>query len=113
MSRSFRETYMGKPYQALRGWHQGKRKAIAKSLRYKLKNFNDEENDPDLPATGYKKWRHFVGMHFWAQPEVDNHILHRNGRNFSSDASKFYMAEGNFQLFKFYINHFLQKIIFG
>lgn len=82
MSRSFRETYMGKPYQALRGWHQGKRRAIVKRMRYKLKSFIDEEKEPDIPVTGYKKWRHFVGTHLWTQPEENYRIMIRNGRKY-------------------------------
>lgn len=82
MSRSFRTTYLGKPSQALRGWHQGKRRAIAKKVRYNLKNFIDEEKASDLPGNGYRKLKQYLGRHYWNEPEDGVRIIYRNGRKY-------------------------------
>lgn len=80
MSRSFRESYMGMPYQATRGWCQGKKRECAKTSRYKLASMHDEDGLPDLPSVAGKKWRRGLGRHFWNFPSEGYEIVRRNGR---------------------------------
>lgn len=83
MSRSFRETYLGRPFKAVRGWPQGLNKNLVRKVRYKLNGLTDEDGTPDVPATGYKKWRHYVGHHHWTEAmKESSKIIFRNGRKF-------------------------------
>lgn len=83
MSRSFRETYLGLPYQAIRGWYKGKNRERAKMTRYRLAAMVDEEGIPVLLARLSKKWRNGLGSRCWQPPQrCAYRVLMRNGRKY-------------------------------
>ncbi len=82
MSRSFRESYLGRPHQAIRGFYWGRKKKSARSVRYRLANMRDEENEPDVPRLVNGRWLDGLSRHRWQKPDLDFEIIRRNGRKF-------------------------------
>ena len=81
MSRSFRESYLGRPYQAVRGWYLGKKREAAKSARYRLAALVDEDGVPDTPRSGRRKWiRNGGGVR--QSPDRSYEVIRRNRRKF-------------------------------
>lgn len=78
MSRSFRSSYLGKPYQAIRGWYWGKNREAAKKSRYKLLRLFDEDGVPDLSQTA-SRWKTEVSR-LWQKPDREYEIIFRNRR---------------------------------
>lgn len=81
MSRSFRKSYMGRPWQAVRGWYLGKKWEAAKSARYRLGTLVDEDGVPDHPRSGVGKWIP-MGYGLWRAPDAEYEVIRRNRRKF-------------------------------
>lgn len=82
MSRSFRSTYLGRPYQAVRGWHWGREREVSKATRYRFANLYDEEGTPELPTRAGRKWHRRPRRSLWTKPDKNFEIIERNGRKF-------------------------------
>lgn len=82
MSRSFRKTYLNLCWQALRGWHEGKKHQIARARRRKLSRLYDEEGTPIMPKQVGGNWLNVCLGHGWVEPNKKFKIIKRNGRYF-------------------------------
>lgn len=84
MSRSFRESYMGRRFQAVRGFYLGKKREAAKSGRYRLQNLFDEEGMPELPRNVGKRWIQNGGKSwgYLKKGHKEFEIIMRNRRKF-------------------------------
>lgn len=83
MSRSFRESYRGRPYQAMKGWYPGKRREAAKSARYMLAALQDEDGVPDIPRNSGGKWinaAYGLLTGGYTGPDMKREIIWRNRR---------------------------------
>lgn len=80
MSRSFRESYLGKPRKPWRSWRKNPKPV--RKLRRDLAVIRDEENKAATPQRINRKWMGYFTCRVWSAPDYMYGIARRNGRKF-------------------------------